>query len=105
MGFEALLMDLGFCPGEWFGGVVVGRDEGVDMGLEFGDGVERCPSQRFTGQDGEPNLDLIEPGRGGRREVEMDVAVALGPRSGLRSSTTISESQGRAATTAMASSD
>src|SRR6266849_3591853 len=79
MGFEALLMHLGFGPGEGCGGVVVGRDEGIDVGLELGDGVERCAGKRFASQDGEPDLDLIEPGGPRRGEVEVDVAVALEP--------------------------
>src|SRR5258708_32976986 len=79
MGFEALLMDVGFCPGEGFGGVVVSRDEGIDVGLEFGDGIERCAGHRFTGEDGKPDLDLIEPGSMRRGEVEVDVAVTLEP--------------------------
>ena len=70
-------MDLGFRPGEGFGGVIVGRDEGVDVSLELGGGVERCAGKRLSGEDGEPDLDLIEPGRMRRGEVEVDVAVTL----------------------------
>ena len=77
MGFEALLMHPGFRPREWFGGVVVGRDEGIDMGLELGDGVERCAGERFAAQDGKPDLDLIEPGRVSGREVKPDSRMLL----------------------------
>ena len=66
-------MDLGFRPGEGFGGVVVGGDEGIDVSLELGGGAERCAGQRLAGQNGEPDLDLIEPGRMRWGEVEVDV--------------------------------
>jgi hypothetical protein len=60
MGFEALLMHFGFRPGEGLGGVVIGRDEGIDVGLKLGCGVERCADKRFAGQDGKPDLDLVK---------------------------------------------
>lgn len=47
MGFEALPMDFGFRPDEGLGGVVVGGDEGADVGFEFCDGIERCAASDF----------------------------------------------------------
>ena len=40
---------------------------------------ERCPGQGLALQDGEPNLDLVEPRCPRRREVEMDIGMALEP--------------------------
>lgn len=40
--------------------------------------------QRFSGQDGKSDLDLIEPGNMHRGEVEVDVPVALEPVLRLR---------------------
>jgi hypothetical protein len=72
-------MDLGRRPFEWTGGLVIGFDEIVDVGLEFAKGVEGCALERLAGEDGEPDLDLIEPGGAGWREMEMHVRMALQP--------------------------
>jgi hypothetical protein len=37
-------------------------DEGVDMGAQLLDGLERGVFERFSGDDLEPDLDLIQPG-------------------------------------------
>ena len=45
-GFEALLVDLGFGPGERLGVFIVGLDEGVDVLAELLDGGEGSAVQR-----------------------------------------------------------
>ena len=77
-------MDLGFGPGERFGVLIVGLDEAVDMGAQLSDGSERGASERLVGQDREPNLDLVEPGGTGWREVEVHIAMTGKPTVGLR---------------------
>ena len=72
-------MDLGGCPFEGPCGLVVGFDEGRDMGFEFAKRVEGRAPERLAGQDREPDLDLVQPGRPRRRKVEMHVRVALQP--------------------------
>jgi hypothetical protein len=49
--FEALLMHLGFRPGEGTRGLVVGRDERIDVSAEFGDAGEAGTLQRLAGED------------------------------------------------------
>lgn len=77
--FEPTLANLGLSPDEGHGVFVVGSDERIDVVLELGDGGERGAGQRFTLQDGEPDLDLIEPRGAGRGEVEMHPGMALQP--------------------------
>jgi hypothetical protein len=69
-------MNLGLGPHEGFGVDIIGGDEGVDMSHQLLAVVERGPRQGLGRQDREPDFDLIEPGRLGRSEVEMDVRVA-----------------------------
>ena len=64
-------MDFVLGPDERLSVFVVGFDVGIDVLLELFDGGERCAAQRLALQDREPDLDLIEPRRAGRREVEM----------------------------------
>ena len=64
-------MHLAFCPGERSGVLAVAGDEVVDVRLELNDSVEGRAVQRRPAEDGESDLDLIEPGRMGRRVVEM----------------------------------
>jgi hypothetical protein len=72
-------VNLGLCPDEGLGCLVVSFDEGVDVSDEFFDASEGRSVERLFGQDLEPDLDLIEPGGVGRRVVEMHVLVALQP--------------------------
>jgi hypothetical protein len=72
--FEAFLVDLGFCPNERRGGFVVVGDEGVDVLDEFWNARERLPVERFSGEDREPDFDLIEPRGVRRRVVKMDTS-------------------------------
>src|SRR6516162_290683 len=82
--FEAFLADLGFGPGKWFGVLIIGRDEGIDMGSQLCDRSKGGAGERLVGQDREPNLDLIEPGGARRREMKVDVGMAGEPAVGLR---------------------
>ena len=77
-------MDLGFGPGEWFGVLIISRDEGIDMGSQLCDRSKGGAGERLVGQDREPNLDLIEPGGARRREMKVDVGMAGEPAVGLR---------------------
>ena len=72
-------MNLGLGPGERAGVVVVAGDEGVDVGLELIDALEGRTAQRFAAEDREPDLDLVQPGRMGRRVMEMHVGMACPP--------------------------
>src|SRR5262249_7104627 len=65
-------------PGERFGVLIVGVDEGIDMGSQLCDRGEGGSGER------EPNLDLTEPGSARRREMEMHVAMTGKPAVGLR---------------------
>ena len=77
-------MNLGCCPLEWAGGLVVGFDESVDVGLEFVERIERGTSERFASEDRKPDLDLVEPGCAGWRKMEVHVWMALQPAVILR---------------------
>ena len=76
-------MDLGFGPDEGASALVVVGDEGVDVRDEFRNAGEGCAVERFAGEDGEPDFDLIEPGGVGRRVMEMHVLVAPQPHVAL----------------------
>ena len=77
-------MDLGRGPLEGSCGLVVGFDEGCDMGLELTERVERRSPKRLACQDREPDLDLIQPGCSRRRKMEMHVRMAFQPAIVLR---------------------
>lgn len=81
---EAFLMDFGFGPDERLGGFVIVLDEGIDVGLEFINGLERCAVEGFAGEDREPDFDLVQPRRMGRRVVEMHILVTGQPHVALR---------------------
>ena len=61
-----------FGPDEWCAVFVVVSDERGDGGDEFCDGGEASPADRFSGDDGEEDLDEVEPGAPGRREMKSD---------------------------------
>ena len=65
--------DEGCCVG------IIGLDEGIDVLPELGNGGEGSAAQRLSGEDREPDFDLIEPRGAGRREVEVDVGMTLEP--------------------------
>jgi hypothetical protein len=74
-----MLVDFGFGPDEWRGVFIIGLDEIVDVFAQLGYGFEGSTAQRFSFEDREPDLDLIEPGCSGRREVELHVGMTLEP--------------------------
>ena len=67
------------CPDERDGARVVAVDESIDVISELLDTDEAGSGQRIALQNGEPDLDLVEPGAVGRREVEADIGVAGQP--------------------------
>ena len=69
----------GLLPLEGFGGLVVGGDESVDSLAQLLGRGEAGALEGTAAQDREPDLDLIEPARVGRREVEVHVGVTLEP--------------------------
>ena len=50
---------------------VVGRNESADLLAQLGDAGEQAAPERAALQLAEPSLDGIEPGRAGRREVQV----------------------------------
>src|SRR5881227_919139 len=59
-------------PLEGSGGAVVAVDEGEDAGGEVVARGEGAASEQLAGEDGEPDLDLVEPGAVVRGVVEDD---------------------------------
>ena len=59
--------------------LVVGVDESIDVLPELLDRGEGGAVQGLLLQDGEPDLDLVEPRGSGRREVETNVGMTLEP--------------------------
>src|SRR5271166_4566031 len=76
---EMHIANLAFRPREGRGGLVVGSYESVDCLSNLLGRGETYPSQSATTQDAEPAFNLIEPTGVGRREVEMDRAMARQP--------------------------
>jgi len=66
------LTNLGLRPGEGAGGSVVAGHERIDVLPEFIRAGEAGALERLAGEDGEPALDLIEPGGSSRRVVEVN---------------------------------
>jgi hypothetical protein len=66
-------------PLEGVSGLVIGVDKGVDLIAHLAWRSETRAGQSFGGENGEPDLDLIEPGGMGRRKMEMDVLVPRQP--------------------------
>ncbi len=62
----------GFGPDEGAESVVPAVDEGPDLGGEVFDGGEGSPVDGLLLDDGEPDLDEVQPRTGCRREVDMD---------------------------------
>ena len=58
-------------PDEGLGLVIVGLDEGGDIGLELIDAAMDAALDLLIGEQREPAFDLVEPGGAGRREVEV----------------------------------
>ena len=66
-------------PLEGVSGLVIGVDKGVDLIANLAWRGETRAGQSLGGENGEPDLDLIEPGGMGRRKMEMDVLVPRQP--------------------------
>src|ERR1700741_5300880 len=60
-------------------GLVIGVDKGVDLIANLAWRGETRAGRSLGGENGEPDLDLIEPGGMGRRKMEMDVLVPRQP--------------------------
>ena len=65
----------GFGPDERSCGVVIAGDEAVDVLHQCADAAERAALEGLAGQDGKPDLDLVQPGSMGRRVMQMHVGV------------------------------
>ena len=63
-------------PDERRGGGIVRVDERLDRVHEIGDAAERTPLDRPLAEQAEPPLHLVQPGRRGGREVQMEAGVA-----------------------------
>ncbi|MGY3533224.1 hypothetical protein ACVILK_003191 [Bradyrhizobium embrapense] len=59
---------------------VVEFDEGADVGLELPGGGMNASLDLLPGEFGKPALNLVDPGRGSRREVDTVVRPASEPR-------------------------
>ena len=66
-------------PDEWLGVVIVGLNEGSNVGLELIDAAMGAALDLLVGEQREPAFDLVEPGGAGRREVEVVARVAGEP--------------------------
>ncbi len=71
-------------PNEGLGVMVGLSDEAINGGLEFDDGVKDAALEAAAGEFGEEALDGIEPGAGGRGEVEDEARMARQPGLNLR---------------------
>src|ERR1044071_6857527 len=72
-------MDDGLGPDERDGAGVVAADEIIDVAPELLNVGEAGGGQGAALEDGEPDLDLVEPGTVGRGEVQADVGMAGEP--------------------------
>ena len=71
-------------PDEGLGIIVGFLDEAVDGGLEIDDRPEDAASEASSGELGEEAFDSIEPGGGGRSEVEGPARMPGQPGDDLR---------------------
>jgi hypothetical protein len=76
---EAHLVHLPLLPLERCGCLVVHVDEAVDGAPDLARRGVAGPDQRAAAEDAEPDLDLVEPARVGRGEVEVDIPMADQP--------------------------
>ncbi len=70
----------GFGPDEGLRRFVVFGEIGLDSGLQGGDAGEHAAADAVSCDLGEEALDQIEPGRAGRREVQMEARMLCQPR-------------------------
>jgi hypothetical protein len=66
-------------PLKGMSGLIVGLDKGIDLIANLAWRGETGAGRGFGGENGEPDLDLIEPGGMGRGKMEMDVLVPRQP--------------------------
>ena len=66
-------------PDEGFGVGIVVLQVGFDGGLEVGDAPEDAASDGVLGDQAEEALDQVEPGGGGRGEMEVEARMAFQP--------------------------
>ena len=66
-------------PDEGLSSEVICFDVGIDMLLKLFEGREGSAAERLSLQDGEPYLDLVEPGRACRREMKFHIGMGLEP--------------------------
>ena len=59
--------------------LIVGGNEGIDLLSYLARRGEAGAGQGMTGEDGKPDLHLVQPGGVGRGEVKMDILVARQP--------------------------
>ena len=76
---KSSLIDPLLGPGEWLCCRVVGCNESIDVLLQLGDGGERSAGQRLALENRKPGLDLVEPRRPRRGEMELHVRMPLEP--------------------------
>ena len=69
----------GLGPGEWVTALVPAVDEGADLGVEVLNGGEDSSADGRTVDDGEEDLDHVEPGGAGGGEGDVDVRGGLQP--------------------------
>ena len=69
----------GFGPDERLWVIVMGLDEGGDGGLELMDAAMDAAFDLLVGKESKPAFDLVQPGRAGRREVQVIARVAREP--------------------------
>src|SRR5215467_4795710 len=72
-------LDLALAPDERSGTFVVGGGEVLDRLRELFGTAKARAGQGLSGKDAEPDLDLVDPARRSRREVERDVWVSGKP--------------------------
>ena len=66
-------------PDEGLGLGIVVLDEAVDRGLEVDDRAEHATLEPAAGEPGEEGLDRVQPGAGGRGEVEDEARMTAEP--------------------------
>src|SRR5438552_6452189 len=67
-------------PDERLWVVIMGVDEGGDVGLELIDAAMDAALDLLVGEESKPAFDLVQPGGAGRGEVEVIARVAGEPR-------------------------
>ncbi len=66
-------------PGERLGGAVPVGDVVADLAGQGVDGGKGAAADRLAGDDPEPGLDLVDPGRADGGEVDVDMRVRVQP--------------------------